>query len=687
MRVTIDPLQTGSGIEVVDPIERHRCSLVTAETVTPKQISTKPFFFPVDTAASITTSQIRLPLVVAVCVRTTAGEVVAEAEHFADEELPAGTYTIELCTPVKVYLRVESSVRIISDTEQMTLEFGEAVDIHVGARSHHKHPAATITTTADPEDMMAAVSMFGSALKTTTPERSYPSLRGHPPTIELGDELSIPDNLVRPDTGVEIQIPSTYRAVFVTAPLAYYLGARVVPGETPTLVTDTGFEHRLDSPRGFEKEVERVLKQTFFLDCLTRTHGYYPVDLHERNELEPHIDLDFATLYDQSLGEQLEAYLSVPFELLEAYIPSWKLTTHIVPTPNSVETLPFVVNDLAVIRTPHTQELTSSALTAAVDDFFRDDEFTRSTADATHPEVSYVQPERTNSLEQAWVGDETPVGASKLTREAFQNRLERTPTHGDITITVICNDSQMGEEQAFVDDVYGSRAELPFDVDVLHNLSTEELRQVLRAQTDFLHYIGHIDADGFQCSDGKLDLAELKTTGVDAFLLNACQSYEQGTHLIDAGAIGGVVTLSDVINSGAVRVGQTMARLLNSGFPLQAALTIAREESLVGGQYIVIGDGGLAVTQAKSGTPNLCEIESSEDEFIVEHKTYPTTQRGMGSLVMPYIGGNANYVLSSGRKTFHLSRQELIEFLQLEDVPVRINGNLQWSNQISRDDL
>ncbi len=63
-----------------------------------------------------------------------------------------------------------------------------------------------------------------------------------------------------------------------------------------------------------------------------------------------------------------------------------------------------------------------------------------------------------------------------------------------------------------------------------------------------------------------LDTRELDTVGIEGFFLNACQSYDQGMALIDAGAVGGVVALNDVINSGAVRVGRTMIRLLNRSF-------------------------------------------------------------------------------------------------------------------------
>jgi len=681
----------GSGVTVVDSIERHRYSVETPTPVAPAPVDADEFLFPADAGVAITTGALTLPTVVPVYVRDQTGDMLAEAEHFAYEAFDEGVYSVELCAPIKLYLRVSSSLTVASDTERTRLEFGDETEVLLGARSHHETPAATVTTTTDPGDMMRAVSAFGSALKTTSCERSYPSLRGHPPTVELGDELDVPDSLSVPDTGIEIEIPPTYRAIYVAAPLAYYLGAALVEGERPRIVTDAGFEHRLDTDRGFEGEVERVLKQTFFLDCVTRTEGYYRVDLHERRAIEPTVDLDFAALYDQSPAEQLESYLSVPFAVLDGEIPEWKLTSHVEPVATSVETLPFVVEDLAVVHTP--RERTPAAATeqaAAVGDFFRTDsasetaEFTRSANQTTPADERFVQPESTDSLEQTWVGDGTPIGASKATSEAFRNRLSRTPTEGDIEITVVCNDPKMNDERDAVDAGYGSRETLPFDVAVHHDLTAAELREVLTEGTDFLHYIGHIDDDGFECSDGKFDATTLESVEVSAFLLNACQSYAQGMELLKAGSIGGVVTLSDVVNGGAVRIGRTMARLLNAGFPLRAALNVARGESVVGGKYIVVGDGGISIAQPESGTPNLCEIERDGDEFTVQIETYPTDQAGMGALIIPYIEQNDTHFLSSGtNEEFSLGEDELRNFLSLEEVPIRIDGELRWSTDLS----
>ncbi|UPV77195.1 hypothetical protein M0R89_22755 (plasmid) [Halorussus limi] len=291
--LSFDADSDGTGITIIDSIERQRYSVQTSCPVTPTPVGADNFLFPADKGISITTGTLTLPTVVPVYVRDQTGEMLAEAEHFAYEEFGAGVYSIELGAPIKLYLRVNDPFTVASDTERTRLEFAEETEILLGARSHHEKPAATVTTTSDPEDMMAAISTFGSALKTTSCERSYPSLRGHPPTIELGESLDIPAGLEVPDTGIRIEIPATHQAIYVAAPLAYYLGAKVVEGDSPCIVTETGFEHSLETTRGFEREVERVLKQTFFLDCITRTEGYYEVDLHERRAIESKVDLDF----------------------------------------------------------------------------------------------------------------------------------------------------------------------------------------------------------------------------------------------------------------------------------------------------------------------------------------------------------------------------------------------------------
>lgn len=685
--LAFETLDDQHGVEIVDRVEQERCRFRTRRPVSPAEITGDVFQFPVDRAVSIEVKEIALPNVAGMFVRDESGEILSQVQRPAEETIPPGSYDLELLTQFKTYVRVDSSLEIVSDQSEFTVHFGEPTEIIVGARSNHERPLTTVTTTESAVDMMSAVETFGSALKTMAPDRSLPSLRGHPPSVELGDTLDVPASIVQPDTGITLELPARRDAVYVAAPLAYYLGASVKPSPKPRLVTENGFERSLSGQFGYETSVERTLKQIFFFDCITRTEGLYKLDLHERDAIEQLVDLEFEQLYDQSVADQVAAYLQIPYEVIEEHVPDWRLTTHVEALPTTIEQLPFVVDDLAIVRTNTSSGGRSTG--PSVPDAATDEILTRSAeGSAGESGTEYVEPRASDSLEQAWIGEEIPIGASKLTREAFDNRLDRAPVDGDISITIVLNDPQMDEERDLVDQAYGNRESLPFEIDVRRGVETGELRELFQEDIAFLHYIGHTEEDGFECPDGKFDVRTLDETGVQAFLLNACNSYEQGLGLIAAGGVGGIVTLNDVINEGAVRIGETIARLLNTGFPLRGALTIARDESVLGGQYIVVGDGGMTVAQPASGTPYLMELSRTEDGFEAEIETYATDVTGLGTMFIPYIDDVEEFYLSSGTiASFEISEAGLLQYFQMENFPVRIDGELYFSSSLQVNDL
>jgi hypothetical protein len=164
--------------------------------------------------------------------------------------------------------------------------------------------------------------------------------------------------------------------------------------------------------------------------------------------------------------------------------------------------------------------------------------------------------------------------------------------------------------------------------------------------------------------------------------------------LIDAGSVGGVVTLSDVINSGAVRIGKTMVRLLNRGFPLRAALSIARSRSIVGDQYIVVGDGNLDVVQTESNMALLFVVESTETddsgdpEFELTVKSYPSGEGGMGGFFRNRFDETRRCYLTSGEHgPYPMTKAELQTTLSMENVPMKIDGQFTWSTEIDVGEL
>ena len=699
--LTYELLSDPPGIEIIDQLERLRYQLWTSNPVSPKQIDPNGFHFPVSSAFEITTERLSLPATIGVFVRDSSGNMLADVSHLEEESLDENTYILELGAQIKTYVEVEGPIELSSNLLERILQFDQPRDVRVGVRSRHEQPAATVTTTEDPCDMMAAVSSFGSALKSMTPERSYPTLRGHPPNIELGDTLDIPKIAQPPETGVQIEVPESYEAVFTVAPLAYYLGARVVQGSSPLLTTEDGFEHGLCESGCVETGVAQTLKQLFVLDCATRVDGLYSLNLHERNVIEDRVNLDFESLYDRSLSEQIAAYLSVPYTLVEDCIPTWRLSAHVEPVPETIEQLPFVVNDLATVHIVDGPDTESPSVHTPSDPAMargvQSTSFTRSVAETSTRATAersgtataqYVEPQSSDALEQAWIGTGTPIGASKLTKQAFENWFGREKVEGDISITIVVNDHRMNEERDLVNRVYGDRNDLPFDVTICDDLTVAEFRETLTGDHSFLHYIGHVEDTGFKCADGIFDAASLESTGVDSFMLNACDSYEQGLHLVDAGAVGGIVTLNEILNDDAVQIGESVAHLLNAGFPLDVSLTIARKESVFGGQYIIVGAGGLTVTQPQGRAPLLVELMKSDDKFDVEFRAYANDDMALGSIFKPCLGNQSKHFLTSSSVCSRdISKEDLNQLFMLGDIPVRVNESLFWSQSTDIDTL
>ncbi|QLG27017.1 hypothetical protein HUG10_05435 [Halorarum halophilum] len=688
----MDPIIEGGdgGLEIRDPIERRRVVLETDRAVSPTEVDPSALRVPVGSAVRVAAREIVLPRFVDLFVRDASGDAIADANSLQYRALPAEEYVVEVNAPVKVYLTVDSALELVVGPGGIRLAFPESTPVTVGARSYHHRPSATITTTTDPADLRTAISSLSSALKTTGPERSYPTLRGHPPLVELGERLSVPDEIARPETGVRMAVPSTVEALFAAAPLAYYLGAELVAGEEPRLLTDAGLDYDLTSAGSLESTVRRVLERVFFLDCLLRTEGYAGVDLSERAAVADAVDLEFDRLYDEPLAEQLAAYLSVPYDEIAEQIPTWSLVACFSPDPEGIEALPFVVDELATVRVVEPDPIPPSDLRERMVADYLDAEngihFTRGRGTENPPFESVVALPESNAVEQVWFGPGLPWNASKGVPDAYRNGLGREPNAGPIDITVVRNDSAMDEESTAAADAYRSGIDLPFDVHVETDLSTSELRRALAADADFLHYVGHIDPGGFRCRDGLLDAESLDAVGVDAFLLNGCRSYEQGVALVERGAIGGVVTLSEVINSGAVDVGRTIARLLNRGFPLRAALALARSGHALGGHYLVVGDGTIDVAQNSNGAPIACELERTTDGAIelIAH-TFLPSEGGMGTVTYPFLPSNDRHHLAPGASgSFQLRETETRQFFDRFAPPAIVDGNLLFKNVVDQ---
>ncbi|WP_158056060.1 CHAT domain-containing protein [Halorussus halophilus] len=703
MQPQFDSLDDDTGLEVVDPIEGKRFVFYTPEEVTPTEASTDEFYYPVSSACRITASELRLPRSVVTTVRDGYdGSYLEKVDVPSTGEFTKGYYLIDIDASIKIYLRTDAGFEITNRGKRSVIDFDSLAELSVGARSHHCSPSETITVPDDPMALMDAVSVFGSVLKTTSCERSWPTLRGHPPRLERGDRLSIPDSISMPDTGVTIHVPPCYEYVYPVAPLAHYVGAKVRSGDPPRLTTENGFIHRFDTERGVVEEIIRVLKQVFFFDCVVRTEGYDQSELHQRTMVEDRaeVEFNFSALYDASLPDQIERYLSVPFEAVEDIVPTWDRSVHLRPDADGLDLLPYVVNDLSLVRPEVPRESTkwspnqrrrqqaistfkrnesSNNERSGAEGDRRDDEQTRRSHRILGSE-QYVPLPEVDAVEQAWVGGETPERGSKLIAEAFE-RQQTGSEDSTFRVIVVCNDTEMVKEKEKALERYGRYDVISADVNFHTNVSTAKFRQLLAKETDLFHYIGHINREGFECSDGVFDAEALNSTGASAVLLNACQSYEQGVTLVECGANAVVVSLGDVENGGAVAVGEKFAGLLNYGYTVGAALEVVIEHTFIGRQYIVVGDPGTSVAQIRSSVPALFHLTTNDNGTLdVSHQMYTNrqTQVQMGSVAVSYLVDQGTHYLPPTTIEGTDIKRSAVESELLDTAPVIEDGEFTW---------
>ncbi|WP_435333424.1 hypothetical protein [Haloarchaeobius sp. TZWWS8] len=673
-------------LRVVDPgtaeltLSAPRFSVVGGETTLPR---------PVDTTLDCSVRELRFPICVVYATSLTSDETFRFENDVDRLELPADEYVVDLDARIKTYLLVEGPVTLsrTGDFEEVVVSFPPSTVVTLGFRSRSDHPPGTLTVPPTPRGVATALSHLSSAHRTDGPNRTYPTLRGHPPLVETGDAVEIPDAIARatPDVGIELLVPPSFPELFVTAPLAYYLQADVEVVDSldaPMLCAPgAGIRHDLGSLPALERTAAALLRKVFFLDCLVRNAGPYGTALAEQNLLHA-LDLDADRLYHGSPVDRLETYLSVPQAAIEHRLPDWHLSMYVDPEPSMVQTLPFLLDSLALVYPPRTSELEGAELVKrSLDDFYRGGSRKGPGQVAS---VDVVKPELRGGRVHGWLADGVPIDVFKSTPVAYQNRLAFLD-HGRETarVTVVLNDSEMDTEQADVAAIYHERSEdLPLSVDVRDDLSTAELARVFEADNDFVHYIGHCEEAGLRCPDGYLSTRSLAKCNTQTFFLNACGSFHEGMGLVERGAVTGGVTFTQVLNDHAVKVGSAFARLLIHGFSFERALRIARRRIMMGKDYAVVGDGTHALAQTTNRIPTTAEVRLldedryhlSFDQFSLQHA---------GSYYQPYVDENEFSYLCGNQSEFVLSRTSLVDFLERADSCVIYDGEFYWSDDLA----
>jgi hypothetical protein len=576
-----------------------------------------------------------------------------------------------------------------------TVAFEGTAPVAVGFRERAPDPP-TVTVPATPTGVATAITHASAALGTLGPERSHPSRRSHPPLVAFGDQ-DVPAAVARatPETGIELRLPADLSTCSLAAPLAFYLGAtvRAEDRSAPVLrVPATGLRRVFPAAgAAFADAVSGLLRRVFLLDCLTRDR---PGERLAGREVLDRLGLDAARLRSLSPAERLTAHLAAPLDRLDD-LPDWPLATYVDGGIRTARCLPHLLDRLSLIHPAAASAIDGdSLLCRALDEFYRgpspdgdEDGVGRTVRPAPDPSsmrrtedvvtADRLMPELRDARVHGWLADGTPVEAFTSTPEAYRNRLAAPERDATLDIAVVCNDPEMSDERAVADIYREGAAGLPVDVTVTGSLARGELADLLATPHDFVHYIGHCEGDGLQCRDGFLDVADVDTVRARTFFLNACGSYQQGKRLVSAGSVAGAVTLTTVLNRQAVTVGTAFARLLIHGAGFERALSLARQEILMGSDYAVVGDGTDALAPARDAT--VLHVTPVADGYEVATELLSGGDPGR-SYASPVTGEDR---LDGRVSPVTVGRGTLRDLLADRTVPVVYDGRLRRSTDLA----
>lgn len=637
---------------------------------------------PVDATLTANTSQIRLSSVY-VLVQSSDGDQQFELGNDTGPlELPKNDYILNIDSSIKTYVSFSGSavIRKTADFEDLIVSFNEPKEVTIGFRSRHDQPAGTITVDDSPEGVATAISYLHSAIKTTSPDKSFPTLRGHPPRIKLGETIDIPDVVEKSvtTTDIEIVVPPDYDSLYIVSPLAYYLQASVTVSDRSYPVIrspDETLYEPLPSFPDLQQRCAELLRHVFYMDCLVRHVGPHGTTLSEL-DIWGSLPLDPEQLYHAEPVERARQYLTVPPEEITDTIPEWHLATYVDPVPDHSESLPYLLNQLSLIYHPSTSELSSKELLdLSLDDFYRASEPTA--------EVDLVKPELQHGRVHGWLANGIPVEVFKTNLSAYENQLDYLGSTGDqLDVTVVLNDDSMDSEQDDVANIYRTRAEeLPMNVSLHSNLSPDELAEIFEQHQDFVHYIGHCDEAGLRCSPGHLSVEDIPTSQTQTFFLNACGSYYEGQKLLEKGSVAGAVTFQEVLEKQAAKVGTTFARLLIHGFSFARAIDLARRRIMTGKDYAIVGDGSYQLTQTETLVPHLYEVDISDGKATLTADAFTAWATG-GIYYVAVPNSETDKQLCGNLSEYSLTIDELEDFLARTSYPIIYDNNFYWTTEL-----
>lgn len=499
-------------------------------------------------------------------------------------------------TPVLVVVRAAVAGRVAVD-EQTRISLDAETELSLGFISRNDTPDETIVVPDGPMGVATAVVAAAASTDATSPNRSFPNARNHPPAVRAASETRTENEPIRKpdeyDTGTDVTVAvprgEATRWLYPLASLAYYVAAdvRLEERDAAVLRADGETFQFGPTPDAADQTASDWLRRVFYFDCHARSAGPHGVELATHEAFSDVFDAE--TIYDAPMAERVRRYLSETTETPDAF-PEWHLGVHVEPQVDRVGSVPKWLNRLADLYLP-----AGGHLTTAADRLEWNDEVTVRGTTGLDPVTPTVTPED-RAATVGWAAPLDAVGGFNW-RDPGQAGT-REPTE-QLSVVVLRTSPDMTARPAV--EAYRSCDRM--DTEFVRQATTDRLAAELAAPNDIVHVVGHHDPNkGIECPDGFLDAYGVEKTRTQTFFLNACGSFEFGARLVDTGAAAGVVTTRPVTDEAATTVGSQWARLLAAGWSVERAIDLCRRLDQPDA-YVAVGDGTHVAVDSDANVP------------------------------------------------------------------------------------
>ncbi|WP_247731277.1 hypothetical protein [Halovivax limisalsi] len=554
------------------------------------------------------------------------------------------------------------------DEGSVTISFEQPTPVTVGFESRVSYPRHTVTVPRTTDGVAAAISYFSSAVRQDAPHRSADPNRRHPPRLTYGDGYDVPE-AVRTnvaETGLELVVPDELAFLFPAAPLAYYLGARVVveAGDRAHLRTDEGdVLAELGALPAYQYEIARLLRRVFLIECLVRYDQVASADPAEL-PLVDQLSFDPAAYVEASDIERVRTCLGLEFDRVSRALPEWHAVSFVEPTLAHARGLPYLVRDLSAVMLPDAAPGRE-----------------RDGAHETHRTRHAAMPARAldggpHGAALAWLGEDDPPDETLYvpTVESYESAtryLDRQPETD--RVVVVCTDddrrsaAQLGAELL---DQYGPDT---LAIDVHHGLTRAELRDLFEADVDLLHVVGDVEG-GIACADGVLDPTDVGRSNARVVFLDGPDGFETGRACVQNGSVAGIVR--DGSTAAADRAARTqLFGLLARGCTIDEAVRYAPGPT-PGTPFRALGDAVVQVTQSMKLYCTLATVESlGVDRFrVCAHQYIPKA----GFIWRPGVE-DVPARLCAQPFEFTTTGTQLAGLVASEDIIPIVDGEIRWT--------